>query len=406
MSLLGHGPIASGAIATGAVAAGGGGGTTDLGTASLNDIVSIVTANLTAGARNLVYGADGADAKSAAGVSTLSVAMPAGLTSGQLLIIVAQMKPSVANAGDIATPAGWTAGPSSGWGGGYGSTLGVNTGNTKLFTFFKTAGASEPSVTLSLTNNSVTYASTFSFTGVEPFSVIGVAGDLTAAPASGAYSDTFSLPGHAAAGDEFLFAMGFATENAFTAGNQSFTETGLTFGVITERDFPFISVGNKLAASVATGHVATGSVQSYTSCTVAVTTSTDADTRGPTLLLRLRERTVQDSVDIDARSSVTGALTTAITPTAALSGASTITATLSDCHPAGIGLGGQQRDHRHANERHAPVLRGQGCLLCGDWVQHHHDDGARRSGGRRLAGVLRGVRGFGRGPHALRAGLR
>ncbi len=71
-----------------------------------------------------------------------SLALPwcgAGSVAGNVLTLVSvALKPGTANLGSVATPAGWTL-VDNHIGGGYGATLGTDTGNTRIYVFSKAA---------------------------------------------------------------------------------------------------------------------------------------------------------------------------------------------------------------------------------------------------------------------------
>ncbi len=74
-----------------------------------------------------------------AGAGSISVPWPttAGSVAANVItFLVLGLKPGTANLGNIPTPAGWTL-VGSHIGGGYGGTLGVDTGNTRIFLFSK-----------------------------------------------------------------------------------------------------------------------------------------------------------------------------------------------------------------------------------------------------------------------------
>lgn len=73
-----------------------------------------------------------------AGAVSIPVNWPAAgsVAANVRTFISLALKPGTANLGDIPTPAGWTF-VASNIGGGYGGTLGVSTGNTRIFLFMK-----------------------------------------------------------------------------------------------------------------------------------------------------------------------------------------------------------------------------------------------------------------------------
>src|SRR3972149_850925 len=76
------------------------------------------------------YNSNGAFAYSASGGTSVSPAYPTSIAANDLLILTIGMKPSTANGGSVTTPGGWTPITSLTGAGGYGATLGADTGNS------------------------------------------------------------------------------------------------------------------------------------------------------------------------------------------------------------------------------------------------------------------------------------
>lgn len=108
--------------------------------------------------RQIVSCGTGAPAQNnAAGATSISVAWPPGgaMAANVITFLVVALKPGTANAGSVATPGGWTlAGEHIG--GGYGGTLGVGTGNCRVYLFTKAAdNTAAGSLSVALTPNGV-----------------------------------------------------------------------------------------------------------------------------------------------------------------------------------------------------------------------------------------------------------
>lgn len=73
----------------------------------------------------------------AAAGTTVAPSYPTGITAGDVLVMFVGQKPATANAGTVTTPTGWTLQDSLTAAGGYGTTLGADTGNTNLFVYTK-----------------------------------------------------------------------------------------------------------------------------------------------------------------------------------------------------------------------------------------------------------------------------
>jgi len=80
----------------------------------------------------------GATAFSASGGANVAVPYPTGLTATTQIFMFVGQKPSRTDRNTVNTPAGWTLVDNIDRVGGYGTTLGADTGNTSLYLFRKT----------------------------------------------------------------------------------------------------------------------------------------------------------------------------------------------------------------------------------------------------------------------------
>lgn len=232
-------------------------------------------------------------ASSPAGAATITVGLPDNPAANDLILIIFGTKPSVANGGSIATPAGWTALGSITGAGGYGSTLGADTGNTNLFVFYKLATGSEgigSTQVFNLTDNNITWAR-----GCHLSNATGL-WDLAMATGSdttgGNVSITFGSDPDVK-GNDFIFAgmcipTDVTTPAQFSA--EALSQTGVTFGTVTERSEPDSGTGNDIG-----GFIVSAPVSSGTSSAAPVMTATAGGTttnvRGPGVFIRVREAT-------------------------------------------------------------------------------------------------------------------
>src|SRR5574343_1259066 len=74
--------------------------------------------------------------------TTIAPPHPASIAAGDGLVLIVGFKPGTENTGSVDTPSGWTA-LAAGFGGGYGTTLGIDTGNTYVAAFWKQAVGGE-----------------------------------------------------------------------------------------------------------------------------------------------------------------------------------------------------------------------------------------------------------------------
>ena len=232
---------------------------------------------------------------SASGGTSVAPAYPSGLAAGDVIVMFVGQKPSTANGGTVTTPTGWTLQDSLTGAGGYGTTLGADTGNTNLYVYTKDTVTGSETGTLSVTlgtngvcwafmirvpvgNGTVSYGSADGQRTTTPTSPMSIA--LT----NGASATNFQ------AGDLALWAMCIPTDvttpSQFSA--ESITATGATFGTAVEFNEPDSTTGNDIG-----GYSAYASVTSGSSTTAPTVTATLAGTltnvRGPVVLLRVRE---------------------------------------------------------------------------------------------------------------------
>lgn len=216
---------------------------------------------------------------------------PTGLVVNEILVLIIGMKPSAANSGSVTTPAGWTAVPNGALtgAGGYGTTLGADTGNTNVFTFTRVVtGTLTGNFTVTLANNNVAWANIIEFSNdTKAWEVAGATGqDTTAGNVSIATTPTLALR----PGDELIGAMVIPTDVTTPAqfSAQAFTATGATFGTVTELAEPDSITGNDIGGFICYGEVATGTVTSAVTLT-ATAGGTTTNVRGPGVVIRLRE---------------------------------------------------------------------------------------------------------------------
>ncbi len=237
----------------------------------------------------------GAAAYSASGGTSVAPAYPSGITSTDELVLFVGQKPSTANGGTVTTPTGWTLRDSLTAAGGYGTTLGADTGNTNLYAYTKDTVTGSETGTLSVTlgTNGVSWAFIVRIpTGGGAISYGTADGQRTTTPTSpmsialtnGASATNFQ------AGDKAIWAMCIPTDvttpSQFSA--ESITATGATFATATELNEPDSATGNDIGGYSAYAHVDSGS--STTAPTVTATLAgTLTNVRGPVVLLRVRE---------------------------------------------------------------------------------------------------------------------
>jgi hypothetical protein len=229
-----------------------------------------------------------AGAVSDSNVTSIDPAYPAGVAAGDLLVLIIGMKPSAASSGSVATPESWTPITSLTGAGGYGATLGGDTGNTNVFAYYKIAEGNETgSLRVRLTTNNISWAQMYRLTNAtQDWSIAGTTGSDTTA---GNVSITMGADPGVTTGDFILGAMVIPTDittpGQFSA--QAFAQTGVTFGAVTEVSEPDSATGNDIGGFVIHSTVAsgTGSAAPVMTATAGGTTT---NVRGPGVFIRVR----------------------------------------------------------------------------------------------------------------------
>lgn len=232
-----------------------------------------------------------------AGGTTVTPAYPAGILATDVVLLFVGQKPSTANGGTVTTPTGWTLRDSLTAAGGYGTTLGADTGNTNLFVYsWNTPVAGQTgNLTVTLGTNNISWAFMVRIpSGGGALSYGSADGQRTTAPTVNVAFATALTNGATAtnfqSGDVAIWAMCIPTDvttpGQFSA--PSVTATGATFGAATELNEPDSGTGNDIGGYSAWASVTAGS--STTAPTVTVTAGgTVTNVRGPIVLLRVRE---------------------------------------------------------------------------------------------------------------------
>ena len=231
------------------------------------------------------------------GATTVTPAYPSGILADDVVLLFVGQKPSTANGGTVTTPTGWTLRDELLAAGGYGTTLGQDTGNTNLrvYSWNTPVAGQTGNLTVTLGVNNVTWAFMVRIpTGGGTISFGSADGQRTTAPTVNVAFATALTNGASAtnfqSGDLAIWAMCIPTDvttpNQFSA--QSVTATGATFATAVELNEPDSQTGNDIGGYSAYASVSSGS--STTAPTVTVTASgTVTNVRGPVVLLRVRE---------------------------------------------------------------------------------------------------------------------
>lgn len=237
----------------------------------------------------ITYQSAGAIAYSAAGGTSVAPGYPASIVEGDLLVLIIGMKPSTANSGSVTTPTGWTAITSLTGAGGYGTTLGADTGNTNIFTFFRVAAGGETgTLAVTIGTNNVSWAQMYRLSNATGgWSVAGTTGSDTTA---GNVSIAMSADPGVTAGDFILGGMVIPTDVTTPAqfSAQALSQTGITFGTVTEISEPDSTTGNDIGGFTYSAPVSSGTASAAPTLT-ATAGGTVTNVRGPGVFIRARE---------------------------------------------------------------------------------------------------------------------
>lgn len=232
------------------------------------------------------------------GTTTVAPLYPTGIAANDVVLLIIGQKPSTANGGTVTTPAGWTLRESITGQGGYGTTLGADTGNTNLFIYSKdtVTGTETGTLTVTVGTNNVCWAVIVRIPTAGPgatFSYGTADGSRATAPTSGTAFTVTLTNGTTApnlqAGDMAIWAMCIPTD-VLTAGFTvpTLTSTGTTFGTGVKLEEPDDGTNNDIGGYVAYAAATAGT--STAAPTVGITaTGTVTNVRGPIALIRVRE---------------------------------------------------------------------------------------------------------------------
>lgn len=225
----------------------------------------------------------------AASATDPAVAYPAGIQADDLLVLIVGQKPLAAGTGSVATLTDWELAGSLYDAGGYGATLGVDTGNTHLWVYTKVATGSESgTLTVDQQASSVIWGQMCRLSSAvgDDWDVAVVTGQDTAA---GDWSSTFGSDPGIEAEDYIIGALCIPTDvttpSQFSA--QAFSATGVTFGTVREISEPDSSLGNDIGGMICRSRVLSGT-SSAAPVMTATAGGTTTNVRGPAALIRVR----------------------------------------------------------------------------------------------------------------------
>lgn len=223
------------------------------------------------------------------GTTSFTFTYPA-MSAGDALFLVIGQKPSTANSGGVTVPSGFTLQASHTGQGGYGATIGVDTGNTNLFILSKddVTGAESGNLTVNMTTSDVVWCCPVHVAsdgnGYDIVMVLG--SDSTA----GNVSIAFGADPDVKAGDAIVAAMCIPTDVTTPAqfSAHAISHPGVTYGSITEIGEPDTANGNDLGGYLIRAIASSGQSTNVPTIT-ATATGTTTNVRGPGIFLRIRE---------------------------------------------------------------------------------------------------------------------
>lgn len=218
----------------------------------------------------------------ATGTTSLSVPYPAGLSSGDLLLLAIGNK-YPANAPSV--PSGWT---QLAQGSGGAGASGADSGQVYSTVMYKAADGSETgnlSVTLTSSNSCIGRMFCYS-NATGAWDLAAVTDDDTVA--STTMSFAFASNHGVEAGD-FIVAASVANGTSATFSSPSFTQSGVTFGAITERQDSGTTLGDNIGLIVYETSASSGTASGNPSHQFTANTAFGNYPAGACVFARLRE---------------------------------------------------------------------------------------------------------------------
>lgn len=230
----------------------------------------------------------GAIAYSTGGGTSVAPPYPADVQAGDVFLLFVGQKPSVANSGTVTTPAGYNPLGSLTGAGGYGTTLGVDTGNCNLFGYAAFAvGTETGTLPVTVGTNNVCWAQ---LVGVRlgHYDTLAFAG-LTSGSDTAAGNLSVAVGSQAWAADD-LAVWAFCAPTDVNAGAEysahQITGSGLGPSGATEIAEAASSNGNDIGGFTAYASILSGS-GTVPITFAAIAAASNTNIRGPGLLVRI-----------------------------------------------------------------------------------------------------------------------
>jgi hypothetical protein len=235
--------------------------------------------------------------------SPLVLPTHASTAVGNLMVMLIHQKPSVAPGGTVTVPYGWNLTAAVLDKGGYGTTVGVDQGNSNMYVYTKIANDTDAgrTYTITATQNSAISGSISTFASTINFASLAVgSAEQTTTPTSPLTITTGALA--ITAGDMLFWAFGSADDlvgNSYSV--ESITASGATLYPAVEIDEWNATAGNKVGGVYGVALVNTGSASAVSLTTTIAGTLTNV--RGPFVVLRIRGGSSATVAYVDAFES-------------------------------------------------------------------------------------------------------
>ena len=236
-----------------------------------------------AGGGSIAFGAIGTVTTS--GTTAPTVAYPAGIASGDLLVLAVANRP---NSSTPSTPSGWTAPSNYTVTGGAGAE-GAGTGVVRATVFVKEAtGTESGSLALAIASGTSCGAAIWRVSrGSGKRWLVALASGSDNSAGTG-WSTTFGSDPGVASGD-LVFVASAASEDTASFASQALAQTGVTYGAMTERADTAISTGNDLRLVVTEHPISSGTSSAAATYSMTASGTGSTNTAGASVMIRLRQ---------------------------------------------------------------------------------------------------------------------
>jgi hypothetical protein len=250
-----------------------------------------------AGGGSVTFGAIGTVTTS--GTTAPTVAYPAGIAAGNLLILAIANRP---NASTPSTPSGWTAPANNTVTGGAGAE-GAGTGVVRITVFVKEATGSEAgNLALAITSGTSCGAVIWRVSrGSGKSWLVALASGSDNSAGTG-WSATFGSNPGVTSGD-LVFVASAASEDTASFASQALAQTGVTYGAMTERTDTAITTGNDLRLVVTEHPISSGTSSAAATYTMTASGTGSTNTAGASVMIRLRQ--VDAAIQLAGSANIT-----------------------------------------------------------------------------------------------------